>query len=87
MGISCWLPAFSEMGYRWGFFFCLKINNRPIIYFAVNTSLVKLTLRSNNRALAKALEAKREELAATQQALLQLQVYIIHFYQIIDKFN
>jgi len=39
----------------------------------VNSTLLKQTLRTNNRALAKALEMKRQDLNMAQQIIVQLQ--------------
>ena len=48
--------------------------SQPTVYYVcfktVNGTIVRETLRTNNRALAKALERAREELAVRQQALL-----------------
>ena len=43
------------------------------LLFTVNNSLIKHTLRSNNRALAKALEQAKQELAAREQTILSMQ--------------
>ena len=40
---------------------------------AANTTLMKQSLRNNNRALARALELKKAELQGAQQDILQLQ--------------
>ena len=40
---------------------------------AVNSTLLKQTLRTNNRALAKALEMKRQDLYNAQQTIIQQQ--------------
>ena len=40
----------------------------------MNTSIVKATLRTNNRALAKALEQKKSEFYSAQQVIVQMQM-------------
>ncbi|KAI0211691.1 hypothetical protein LSAT2_003457 [Lamellibrachia satsuma] len=40
---------------------------------SLNSTLLKQTLRTNNRALAKALEMKRQDLNVAQQIIIQLQ--------------